>query len=328
MTVVGYGLLATFLFVLGSMTYAYRYRGKIRYESLGEYIRKGWPVFTPLNCLLYMFTQPRARKPIANLEEFHELNVIRDNWEMIREEALQLYQQHYFEQTKNPDSNAYYDIGFRTFFKYGWSKFYLNWYGYTHDSAKKLCPKTVALLETVPSVNGAMFSLLPVDSQLTRHLDPIACSLRYHLGLHTPNSDDCFINIDGNQYSWRNGEALLFDETFIHYARNDSPDYRLILMCDIDRPMSFIGRAINFFCKGLLRMTVVPNTDQDRRGFANALFSGLAPFLQKLKTLKQTNRKAYRLVKYTINFTLLLLAAGVIAGLFKLISGLGTLLAG
>ncbi|MGH6634584.1 MAG: aspartyl/asparaginyl beta-hydroxylase domain-containing protein, partial [Gammaproteobacteria bacterium] len=54
-------------------------------------------------------------------------------------------------------------------------------------------------------------------------------SLRYHLGLVTPSSDDCFINVDGVPYSWRDGEAFLFDETYLHYARNDSDQYRLIL---------------------------------------------------------------------------------------------------
>lgn len=311
-------MLLIFSFILGSITYVYLYRGKARYENLGEYLRKGWPIFSPLNCLLYMFTQSKARHPIINLDNFHELDKIQNNWEVIREEGVNLYRQRYFELTKKPGSQAFYDIGFRTFFKYGWSRFYLKWYGYTHDSAKKLCPNTVRILEQIPSVNGAMFSILPVNGQLTRHLDPLACSLRYHLGLDTPNSDDCFINVDGVSYSWRNGKALLFDETYPHYARNDSDQYRLILMCDVERPMNFLGRFINFFYKGLMRLTVVPNIEGDKRGFANILFSGLAPVNQKLKALKQTNKKLYLLIKYTINLTLILLAFAIIAGLLQI----------
>ena len=306
-------------FVLGSITYVYLYRGKARYENVGEYLRKGWPIFSPLNCLLYMFTQARARQPIIDLDNFHELDEIQKNWETIREDVINLHRHHYFEQTKQSESQASYDIGFRTFFKYGWSKFYLKWYGYTHDSAKKLCPNTVRILEKIPSVNDAMFTILPPNGQLTRHLDPIACSLRYHLGLDTPNSDDCFINIDEVTYSWRNGKALLFDETYPHYARNDSDQPRLILMCDVERPMNFIGRGINLFFKGLMRMTVVPNIEGDKRGVANILFSGLAPINKKLKALKQTNRKLYLLIKYTINLTLILLAFAILAGLLQLL---------
>ncbi|MCH7500357.1 MAG: aspartyl/asparaginyl beta-hydroxylase domain-containing protein [Nitrospinae bacterium] len=318
MTSIMLSMLLIFSFILGSITYVYLYRGKARYENLGEYLRKGWPIFSPLNCLLYMFTQSKARHPIINLDNFHELDEIQNNWEVIREEVVNLYRQRYFELTKKPGSQAFYDIGFRTFFKYGWSRFYLKWYGYTHDSAKKLCPNTVRILEQIPSVNGAMFSILPVNGQLTRHLDPLACSLRYHLGLDTPNSDDCFINVDGVSYSWRNGKALLFDETYPHYARNDSDQYRLILMCDVERPMNFLGRFINFFYKGLMRLTVVPNIEGDKRGFANILFSGLAPVNPKLKALKQTNKKLYLLIKYTINLTLILLAFAIIAGLLQI----------
>jgi beta-hydroxylase len=316
-----------FAFILGSITYVYLYRGKARYENLGEYLRKGWPIFSPLNCILYMFTQSRAQQPIMDLDKFHELDEIQDNWETIREEVLNLYRNHYFEQTKQSGAQSSYDIGFRTFFKYGWSKFYLKWYGYTHDSAKQLCPNTVRILEKIPSVNGAMFTILPAGGQLTRHLDPVACSLRYHLGLETPNSDDCFINIDEIPYSWRNGEALLFDETYPHYAKNNSDKPRLILMCDVERPMNFIGRFINWCFKGLMRMTVVPNIEGDRRGFANLLFSGLAPVNQRMKALKQTNRKLYVLIKYTINFTLILLAFAALAGLFQLLYSLAANLA-
>ncbi len=27
-----------------------------------------------------------------------------------------------------------------------------------------------------------------------------------------------FIEVDGERYSWRDGEGVLFDETYIHYA--------------------------------------------------------------------------------------------------------------
>lgn len=312
-----YSILAVLAFVLGSMVYAFRFRGHERFESLSEYLRKGWPIFTPLNCLLYMFTQPRALHPIMKLSDFKELEGIQQNWQLIRDEVQALYDKGYFTQTNKPGSGAYFDIGFRTFYKYGWSKFYLKWYGYTHKSAQDLCPNTVKLLSQFKTVNGAMFSLLPPGSQLTRHLDPVACSLRYHLGLITPNDDKCFINIDGQGYSWRDGDALLFDETYIHYAKNDTDKLRLILMCDVDRPMHTLGSFINFLYKNLASLTVVPNLEGDKRGLANVIFSSLSPLLQKSKQLKQTNRNAYLALKYTVNLTLLLLVLAITAGVIN-----------
>ncbi len=317
---IGMGLISAF--ILGSISYVYKFRGSERYEKFSEYLRKGWPVFTPLNCLLYMFTKERASKSIMTISDFPELKVIEDNWEVIAQEATELYKNGFFESTTQSGADSYYDLGFRTFYKYGWSKFYLNWYGYTHASALKHCPKTSEVLKNVKSVNGAMFSLLPVGSKLTRHLDPVACSLRYQLGLNTPNDDRCFINVDGQNYSWRDGEAFMFDETYLHFANNNSETYRLILMCDVERPMNFLGKTIQFFYKGTMRSTVVPNTGEDKRGLVNRIFSGLSPILAKSKSLKQTNRPLYLLLKYTVNARLMALVGFIIYSVVSFLASL------
>lgn len=314
-------MLVLCVLILSSVVYVYRYRGATRYQNFREYFRKGWPIFSPANCLLYLTTQARGSGPILDATRFPELAPLRDNWEIIRDEAVALLDQHYFEMTKRPGTPAYYDVGFRTFFKNGWSRFYLKWYGYTHHSARALCPRTVAILGRVPSLNGAMFALLPAGSQLSRHADPMACSLRYHLGLATPNSDDCFINIDGTDRSWRDGAVLMFDETYLHYARNDSDRPRLILMCDIDRPTNLLGSVLNTIYKSLTRLSVVPNTDADRRGFANRVFSSLSPLLSRSRTLKQTNRPLYVVLKYTVNTLLLAMLLSMLTLFFTLTLG-------
>jgi beta-hydroxylase len=289
-----------------SVVYIYKYRGVARSKNLRQYLRKSWPIFAPLNCMLYLNTKPKAAMPIQNLEDFPELAPIRENWQQIRDEAVAMVEQGYFDQTKEEGSAASYDVGFRTFFKYGWSKFYVKWYGYTHDSAKQLCPKTVEILKDIPCVNGAMFTLLPAGSKLTKHADPIACSLRYHLGLATPNHDDCFINIDKQKYSWRDGDALLFDETYLHFAKNKTEYDRLILMCDVERPTNIIGRFVNSIYKILASMTLVPNTSIDKRGFFNKLFHLITPIMNWGQELRKTNKKLYKALEYTLNTTLLI----------------------
>ena len=209
-------------FAAASIVYVYRFRGEARYESVTEYVRKGWPIFSPLNCVLYITTLPWGSKAIIDPADFPELDLLRQNWQTIRDEGMDLLRQNYFDAAKRPGTAGTYDVGFRTFFKYGWSRFYIKWYGYEHYSARRLCPKTVKILQSVPSVHGAMFAYLPKGAQLTRHADPIAVSLRYHLGLATPNSDACFINVDGRNQSWRDGEVLMFDETYLHFVRNDT----------------------------------------------------------------------------------------------------------
>jgi hypothetical protein len=63
-----------------------------------------------------------------------------------------------------------------------------------------------------------MFAELPPGAKLNPHRDPFAGSMRYHLGLATPNDDRCFIEVDGERHSWRDGEGVIFDETYIHWA--------------------------------------------------------------------------------------------------------------
>ena len=178
------------------------------------------------------------------------------------------------------------------------------------------------ILRQVPAVRGAMFALLPAHSQLTRHADPVAVSLRYHLGLATPNQQACFIDVDGRQLSWRDGEVLMFDETYLHYVRNDTDHDRLILMCDVRRPVNFLGSMVDFFYSSLTRASVVPNTPEDRRGVANRIFSWLSPLLARSKQLKTTNRPQYLLLKWSVNTLLLVLLLSLAIGVVTLLSRL------
>lgn len=304
-------------YCLCSVAYVYRWRGNTRYAGLTQYLRKSWPIFAPLNCILYMTTRSWARKPVLAGTAMPDLSLLRDNWQVIRDEALALRSDGAFEAAKAAGSAGSYDVGFRTFFKRGWSKFYLLWYGTTHRSALRTCPRTVALLHQARVVKGAMFAILPAGSELSLHADPLACSLRYHLGLQTPNSDRCFIEVDGVSVSWRDGEDFIFDETYPHQAQNGADTERLILLCDVARPLNVGGRAFNALYQVLARGTLVPNTEEDRRGLANTVFAAIAPLSAKTRALKETHRARYKALKHTINATLVSMMMAGVYGLFR-----------
>ena len=176
---------------------------------------------------MYAFSAVPNR-PVLDLADFPDLKPLQDNWQIIRDEALSLYHK-----GEVKASDKYDDLRFNSFFRTGWKRFYLKWYDEPLPSARALCPHTVALVNSVASINGAMFALLPPGAQLVAHRDPYAGSLRCHLGLVTPNDDKCRIYIDGHPYSWRDGEAIVFDETYIHKAMNESDKDRIILFCDV-----------------------------------------------------------------------------------------------
>jgi beta-hydroxylase len=198
------------------------FRGKVRLKVLKQ-LTDHSSLMAPVNAIMYLFSAV-PKTPFLDVADFPELKILRDNWETIREEAEFLYQEGYISA-----SDKYDDIGFNSFFRRGWKRFYLKWYQDPMNSAQTLCPKTLALIQQIPNINAAMFTLLPKDSFLFKHRDPYAGSLRYHLGLITPNSKDCCIYVDGEPYFWQDGQDVMFDETFIHHAENKTSQDRIIL---------------------------------------------------------------------------------------------------
>ncbi|WP_126945853.1 aspartyl/asparaginyl beta-hydroxylase domain-containing protein [Xanthomonas sp. BRIP62418] len=302
---------------IAAMTYVYRYRGKARYTSLRQYLRKSWPVFALPNVIIYTFTKRTARGPFVALESNPMLASLAQHWEVIRDEALNIQAGGSFDEARREGSVASFDVGFRTFYKYGWSRYYLHWYGYTHASARASCPKTLQILAQYPQVKAAMFAILPPHSVLTPHADPLACSLRYHLGLSTPNAAQCFIDVDGQTRSWRDGEAFIFDETYLHFVRNDTDAPRLILMCDVARPMTWPGRLFNLFYSQLARSAMTPNDTRDKRGPASTLFTWISPLTAHGRQLRARHRATYNAIKWAINTILICSALGALAGMIQ-----------
>ncbi len=286
-----YIILSLFVF---STLYVH-FRGRVRFafwRQLSDH-----STFTaPMNGFMYLFSRV-PNTPYLAIEAFPELLVLQANWQVIREEGLLLQQQ---EAIKADDK--FKDAGFNSFFKTGWKRFYLKWYEDAHPSASELCPQTTALLRTIPTVKAAMFATLPDGSRLPRHRDPYAGSLRFHLGLATPNDDRCFIEVDGKRYSWRDGEGVLFDETYIHYAENTSGENRLILFCDIERPMRWrwAQRINHFLGRNLMSAAVAPNNDADRVGGINRAFRHIYQVRIVGKRLKKWNKKGYYLIKWAL----------------------------
>ena len=144
-----------------------------------------------------------------------------------------------------------------------------------------------------------MFAELPPGGKLNRHRDPFAGSLRYHLGLMTPNDDACFIEVVGRRYSWRDGEGVVFDETFIHSAQNDTDQNRVILFCDIERPMRYRwAQAINrWFGRTVMTAASSPIETGDQTGGINKLFRFVWLAGQYRRKLKKWNRPLYYVIK-------------------------------
>ena len=293
------------LFIFGIYVIAImqmHYRGQVRFPAVRQ-ILTHTNYLAPYNLLMNLFSK-LPNKPILETESIDELAILRENWEIIRDEALSLS-----EDGEIKAADGLNDAGFNSFFRQGWTRFYLKWYGDAMPSAIRKCPKTVEILKQTPSVKAAMFASLPSGSRLLPHRDPFAGSLRYHLGLATPNDDDCYILVDGQKHSWRDGQDVLFDETYIHEAHNKTDEPRIILCCDVTRPMKIklIAHFNTFMSNTVAKASATKNEEGDDVGLINKIFEKVYVVRTISRRFKNWNRTLYKTTKYGLFFGLVYL---------------------
>jgi len=116
-----------------------------------------------------------------------------------------------------------------------------------------LCPKTSALLDGVPGLFQAFFSILEAGKSIPAHEGPYRGYLRYHLGLVVPEQSPPSIRIKDQHYTWQEGQSILFDDSWNHEVINACPHDRVILIADIRRPMPFPFDPCNRIAQKVMR---------------------------------------------------------------------------
>jgi len=140
---------STFLLKLGiaalfvaSALYVH-FRGRVRH-GLARQLTGHSTFLAPINTVLYLSSKVPSR-PFLDVAQFPELAPLQQNWQTIRDEALALH-----EGGRIGVATGYNDLGFNSFFKTGWTRFYLTWYGESLPSALQACPQTMRLLQSIP----------------------------------------------------------------------------------------------------------------------------------------------------------------------------------
>lgn len=297
-------LLIVAFFVWGVL-YVYFHGRSRRIPLLRQFFNYS-ALFAPYNALMYIFSKQKSQ-PYYDRADFKEMDLIKENWQVIKEEGEKLFDEGYIRAAIGGN-----EAGFGSFFKRGWKRFYLTWNRDTLPSAESLCPRTLELVRQVPLIKSALFTRLPAHSHLNAHRDPFAGTLRYHLGLSTPNSEKCAIYVDEEPQAWYDGEDFIFDETYIHYVINDTDDYRLIFFCDLDRPLKQPMYTINQWVSNVLAALTQPqNIDGEQAGLANRAYRGFINFSKlfstPIKALKRKSRTAYNLLRAVAIIVIVLL---------------------
>ena len=121
-----------------------------------------------------------------------------------------------------------------------WNGYYFYRYGERRADNCSACPVTAAALERVPLARvrehapEVLFSVFTPDTHLLPHQGVTNTRVVAHLPLMVP--DNCALSVGGEDHHWREGEVVVFDDTFMHEAWNRSDRTRVVLIFDLWNP--------------------------------------------------------------------------------------------
>lgn len=119
----------------------------------------------------------------------------------------------------------------------GWSAFRLQRLGVWNTENCALFPMTYNLLKELDiplAVRGVCFARQASGSGVEPHSDGRNFILTSHLGLQIPVG--CWINVGGEELSWKEGKLTTLDTSFVHSTGNPMSEDRHVLIIDFWHP--------------------------------------------------------------------------------------------
>lgn len=121
-----------------------------------------------------------------------------------------------------------------------WNAFFFYRHGEHFKENCLRCPLTSSVLEALPLVRirehapEICFSVLTPGSHILPHRGVTNTRVVAHLPLIVPT--DCALSVGGELHVWKEGECMVFDDTYEHEAWNRSQQIRVILLMDTWNP--------------------------------------------------------------------------------------------
>lgn len=144
-----------------------------------------------------------------------------------------------------------------------WKSFMLKSGEFIEENCR-LAPETARLLRGVPGLYTAFFSILEPRQYVTPHWGYYKGFVRYHLGVLIPddNADGrCWLRVNDDpvanasrdvsaieqceKYYWHDGEGVVFDDTYLHDAANESDEVRVVLWLDLAKKLPWYVQPVN-----------------------------------------------------------------------------------
>jgi aspartyl/asparaginyl beta-hydroxylase (cupin superfamily) len=128
-----------------------------------------------------------------------------------------------------------------------WKVFTFIFYGMKFPSHSLLCPKTAELIYSIKEIISCDYSYLNPNTHIKAHKGYTKMVLRCHLPLIVPAGNLCSLRVGDETRQWKEGELMIFDDSYEHEAWNNSNEKRVVLMFDI--PNSLWGYSAHEISK-------------------------------------------------------------------------------
>ncbi len=202
-------------------------------------IRQGKRLRGPLDALIARSSLV-PNDPVLDADLFAWTHVLRAMWIAISQEALRVTGSI---ETVPPLGAISPDHG-KIALDDRWRSFFLVGYGERIERNLEQCPVTASALAAVPGLNSGFFSILAPGTHIPRHSGVTKGLLTCDLGLRVPEHPGLRMTIADETVGWREGEMLVFDDTWPHKVWNDTDEPRIVLLVQFERPLRQPGRAI------------------------------------------------------------------------------------
>jgi aspartyl/asparaginyl beta-hydroxylase (cupin superfamily) len=194
-----------------------------------------------------------GNQPVLDNALFPWSKDIEANWEKIRDEALCVMEQPDaippLREISPDHAGIARDNSWRSFFIWG--------YGYRHDENALRCPETARIVERIPNLVSAFYSIHVPGLHIPRHRGVTKGIVNCHLALKIPRErEKCWMSLADRDYLWTDGKAVW----------NNTDETRIILLIQVLRPMRFPGSAVARMFFKLIQLS--PFVQDARRNIA------------------------------------------------------------
>lgn len=184
-----------------------------------------------------LFLPELTAQPVWKATDFPIAAMLEDHWEQIRDEFDACIRNH-------ADDTGFVDAEAPKMWDGSWQQLFLYLHGRPRPYLKHF-PGVEKLLQPFFSeldvpMSGISFSRLSPGTIIDPHFGTHNARLRVHLPIH--ESPGAVLKVGDEELEWKNGQCLIFDDSFSHSVRHDGDQDRIVLILDIwhpetDRPL-------------------------------------------------------------------------------------------